>query len=332
MTSSDMKKPNYSRRFLWLAVFIVLLFGGYSVGWFYVANRLQAEAGRAIAGLNKNGVTAECTNLAARGFPFRIGLFCDRVAYEDAAGNLFAAAGSFRSVAQVYQPTKVIAELDGPLRVSAPGMSPLWLDWDNLRASARLAAPVPERLSAEAEGLSGLTDPEDGDPVSLFSATKAEMHLRPNGADLDWAGRFVELQIDPEAAGGRSLPVLNGSGDATLKGGVEFIRSGSESLRGRSAEIRNLDLSSGEGGVSVSGPVSVDEDGLVDATLTIRIRNPKAVAAILAAAFPEAKAQIDSGFSGLAALGNEPSLPLRIVKGKARLGFIPLGEIPPVAP
>ncbi|BCH29623.1 hypothetical protein MesoLjLc_15530 [Mesorhizobium sp. L-8-10] len=316
---------------MWLAVFVVVLFGGYSAGWFYMADRLEAEAARAVADLNKDGVTAECANLNVRGFPFRIGLYCDSLGYEDGGRSLFAAAGSLRSAAQVYQPSKAVAELDGPLRVSAPGIAPLWLDWDSLRASVRIATPLPERVSVATDGLSGMTDPEEGDPVSLFSAGKAEMHLRPNGTDVDWAGNFTELEIDPGIAGGRTLPMLNGSGDVTLKDGVALIRSGARGLRGRSAEIRNLDLSSGEGGVSVSGPISVAADGLIDASLTIRLRNPPAVSALLVGAFPEARSQIESAMAGLALLGREPSLPLRIVRGKATLGFIPLGDLPPVA-
>ena len=52
MASSN-GKPNYSRRFFWLAVFIVLLFGGYSAVWYYVAGALEKFAGTAIAEFNK---------------------------------------------------------------------------------------------------------------------------------------------------------------------------------------------------------------------------------------------------------------------------------------
>ena len=42
------------------------------------------------------------------------------------------------------------------------------------------------------------------------------------------------------------------------------------------------------------------------------------------------ESQIEQGFAGLALLGNEPSMPLKVVKGKASLGFIPLGKIKPL--
>jgi hypothetical protein len=332
MSSSEAVKPSYSRRFLWLAAFIVVLVGAYSAGWFYLADRVAKEANDVIASLNRDGATAECTNPQVRGYPFRLGLYCDSLGYEDPSRNVIATAGSLRTVAQIYQPMHVLAELDGPLRTAAPGMRPLWFDWDKLRASVRIARPLPQRLSVEAEGLSTQTDPDDGDPVMLFSAARLEGHLRPNGGDLDWAGSFAGLQVDPAAAGGRTLPLLSGSGDATLKNGVQLIAAQAIGLRGQSGTVRNLDLSSGPNtGVALSGTFSVGADGLLDADLTITVRDPKGVSAALATAFPEARDQITTSFSGLSMLGDTPTLPLKISRGKAVLGFIPLGEIPPLS-
>ncbi len=317
---------------MWLAVFVVILFGGYSAGWYYLADRVTREANAAIASLNRDGVTAECANPVVRGYPFRLGLYCDSLGYADPSRNIVATAGSLSTAAQVYQPLRVVGELRGPLRTALPGMPPLWLDWDNLRASARLARPLPRLVSVEAEGLSGQTDPEDGEPVMLFSATRIEGHLRPNGTDLDWAGSFAGLQIDPATVGGRTLPVMSGSGDATLKNGVQLLETRATSLRGQSGTIRNLDLSSAANtGVLLSGTFSVGADGLLDADLKITVRDPKGVSTALATAFPEARDQITSGFSGLSMLGDTPTMPLKISKGRAVLGFIPLGKIPPLS-
>jgi hypothetical protein len=210
-------------------------------------------------------------------------------------------------------------------------MAPLWIDWDNLRANVKLSWPLPRSVSLEAEGLSAQTDPADGtDPVELFSAGTATGQLRPNDQDIDYAGSFTNLEIEPDAIDGRVLPPLDGSGDVTLKNGVALIKTQTKSLRGQAVDIGKLDLSSGTARITVSGPVSVDADGLIDADLMIKLSDPKAVAAILGKAIPEQKSQIKTGFAGLALLGNEPSMPLKIVKGKASLGFIPLGRIKPV--
>jgi hypothetical protein len=149
MATSDMTKPNYGRRFVWLGITVVLLFGGYSLGWFWLAGRLEAEARTAIAGISREGVEADCANPTARGYPFRIGIYCDSVRFSDAAQGVSVEAGSFRSAGQIYDPMRLVAELDGPARIDSEKAGAFALDWDNLRASARLSTPLPQRLSLE---------------------------------------------------------------------------------------------------------------------------------------------------------------------------------------
>jgi hypothetical protein len=127
------------------------------------------------------------------------------------------------------------------------------------------------------------------------------------------------------------VPPLSGQSDITINDGVRLIGEKVKSLRGQSGTIRELALSTGEAtGVTLSGPFSVDDSGLIDANLNVTIRDPRGLSAVLADAIPEKRDQIEQAFSGLAMLGNAPSLPLRIAKGRASLGFIPLGDIPPV--
>ncbi|MDX8479017.1 DUF2125 domain-containing protein [Mesorhizobium sp. VK24D] len=331
MTSSDERSRKPRRRLFWLAAFIVVLFALYSAGWFYLAGRLKTEADQAVAKLGTKGIAASCANLTVSGYPLSFAVSCDSLAYQDDTKNIAASTGSLNAVAGITQPLSPVADVRGPLRTSAPGMLPLWIDWDKLHATVNLSWPLPRRVSLQAEGLSGQTDPaDDSDPAELFYAAKAAGQLEPKGQDVTYAGSFSDLEIDADAIGGRALPALDGSGEATLKNGVALIAAPPKSLRGQSADIAKLDLSSGMARVTVSGPVSVDADGLVDANLTIKLKDPKAVAAILADAIPEHKNEIEQGFAGLAMLGNEPSMPLKIVKGKASLGFIPLGKIKPI--
>lgn len=331
MTSSDERPPNFRRRLFWLIALVAVLFAIYSGGWFYLADRVRSEADKAVAALNVNGIDAGCANLTVSGYPFSFAVSCDTLAYEDDAKNVAASTGSFNAVAEITQPLSPVADLRGPLRTSMPGMTPLWIDWDKLRADVKLSWPLPRRVALKADGLSGQTDPADNsDPVELFYAGNAAGQLQPAGQDIVYTGSFGDLEIDPDAIGGRVLPALDGSGEATLKNGVALIRNQPTSLRGQAVDIAKLDLSSGTARVTISGPLSVDAEGLIDADLTIKLKDPKAVATILGTAIPERKSEIEQGFAGLALLGNEPSMPLKIVKGKASLGFIPLGKIKPV--
>src|SRR5690606_20068354 len=137
--------------------FIVVLFGGYSLGWFYLAGKFEADAKSAIAALSRDGATVECANPTARGYPFRLGLFCDRILLEDAGQDVSISAGNFRSAGQIYDPSRLVAELDGPARIAAPETGAFALDWENLRTSIRLARPLPQRISVEGTMLRAAT-------------------------------------------------------------------------------------------------------------------------------------------------------------------------------
>lgn len=330
MTSSEEHRPRRRRGLVWLVLALAVLFGLYSAGWFWAADKVRTETARSIAALEADGIEADCVNLQVGGFPLRFSVTCDSLAYQDDGRNVAASAGGLNASASLANFFLPNVELAGPLRTTAPGMPPLWLDWDRLQVKSKLSWPLTGELAASAEGLSGQTDPEEGEPVSLFSATAAEAQVQPNGEDLDYMGSFNGLQIDPAAIEGRELPPLDGSADATIKNGLAALRSKVRSLRGQSAEFRNLELSSGEARITVAGPVSIDAEGLIDANLTIKLSNPNAVADIIARAMPERDSEIRQGFAALAMLGNQTSMPLKVVKGKASLGFIPLGRIKPV--
>jgi hypothetical protein len=256
------KGPNYGRRILWLGVFVVLLFGGYCAVWFYFASLLKEETLAAIAGMNGGEVSAECADPAVRGFPFRFGLHCGRVRLADASRGVGVAAGGFRSAAQVYDLTRFVAELDGPARIDLPDGPQLTIDWQGLRASARLAEPLPERLSVESRALTATL----GTGAPLGSLASFEAHLRPNGGDLDLAGSFEGLEIDPAIVEGGRLPALSGHADLSIAGGAELAASGAASLRGQAGTLRTLALKAAPDiGLTVSGPFSVSPDGLLDA-------------------------------------------------------------------
>lgn len=330
MSSSEGPMPNYSRRFLWLAIVIAILIGGYSAVWYYVADKIQSFATTGIASLNRDGTSADCANAEARGYPFRIGLFCDGVRFEDTRQGFSAFAAGFRSAAQVYNPFHIVAELDSPAAISAPQLGQIGLNWDNLRASVVVSTDFPERISTEVDKLEVAGNAGDAG-TALLTAGHAEGHMRSNNADLDLAGNFTGLQIDPQLTKGVVVPPLAGEADATILDGVRMVRFGDGSLRGYSGTIRTLTLSTGEAtGLSVTGPFSVNTEGLLDADFTVTVRNPKGLAVQLAEVFPDRASQIQMSFSGLAALGDNPSLPFKVKAGKATLGFIPLGDIPPL--
>lgn len=327
MTSSTDRRPNYARRFLWLLIGIVVVIAAYTAAWHYAANVVVERVNAGIAGANGNGRRANCENAQVRGYPFRIGVFCHSVLYEDARAGLGFHARAFRSAAQIYAPRHVVAELDGPATVQAPGFNALDIGWSTLRASVRLASPLPERLSVEGRDIRLAFDEPGGGTPQIARAATAELHMRPAGDDADLAARFGNLEIGSAALSDVYLPPLSGLVDVVLKDGVSSPPVGS--LRGRSGIIRSAVISvDDDTGVTLRGPVAVDEAGLVDAELEVTLRNPRELARVLGDAMPESRQQIELGLSAFGS--DEATLPLRVVKGEVSLGFLSLGFIPPL--
>jgi len=325
--ATDRKTPNYGRRILWLAVFVVILFGGYSAGWYYLADQLVVRAKSTISDMNRNGVTVKCDDPVAHGFPFRLGVYCDRVAYANAGEAIGLTAGNLRTAGQIYDPMRFVAELDGPATVDTPNNGSLKFEWEKLRASVRWARPLPQRVSVEGGGVSATT--ATGAPLATIGAFEA--HMRPNGQDLDLASSFTDLALDPTLVDGRSVPAISGESDMTINGGVELTGIEPRDLRGRSGVIRNAALTVGDAsGVTVSGTFAIAEDGLIDADLKLTVRDPKALSAALAEAFPEKQREIGNVSSALGFMGSDPTLPLKIERGRARIAFFEIGDIPPL--
>jgi hypothetical protein len=325
MTVTEERTPNYGRRIVWLGAFIVILFGGYSLGWYYLADRLVDETREAIAEANRDGVTVECENPTVHGFPFRLGVYCASVAYANPAEAVGITAGNLRTAGQVYDPKHFVAELDGPATLSTPGFSALNLVWDKMRASVRWAEPLPERVSVEGGNIAAST--AAGEPLATVGAFEA--HMRPNGQDLDLASSFDQLTVGQMLAGGRTLPILSGQYDLTINGGADLRGIQPGDLRGRSGVIRNASVNIGsKGGFSVNGSFSIRDDGLVDADLELTVRDPQALSAALSEAFPEKRRDIRNVASALSFMGSDPTLPLVIDKGEAKVAFFKLGDVP----
>lgn len=320
------RKPRYRRRIVWLGILILLLLVAYAAGWFWAAGRLEAEANKAIAGIDRDPVRAECANLHAAGFPFRIGLFCDRVSFRDERGGSGIEAGAFRSAAQVYDPFLVVGELDGPAKVQAPDLPPLDVTWDIVKASVRIDRPLPDRISTEARKLR-----VSGPDGVLVTADDLQSHLRPNGADLDYAASMQGLALAPALVKGRTVPPLAGSLDVTLKDGVAWLIGQNKSLRGRSGTLRNGQLIfSPNASLALSGPFSVDQEGRLNADLKLGLTGAPEVGEALAQILPDQGGIIRTAFSNLAVLGSGSALPLTIRDGRIGIAFIKLGKVPPL--
>lgn len=328
MTSSDQQGSPIFRRVLILALVVIVVICAYIAGWYYLAGRLETSANHTLRDIRAAGGEADCVDQTVQGFPFRIGLFCNGVLYSTPAKDVRIKAGAFRSAAQIYDPRTIVGELDGPMEAVLPGLVPLSLSWNLMHASVRLAEPLPSAVSVEGRDVV-VGESESGQ--GLFKAENAQIHMRANNSDVDLAARFANLRFTGSTDEG--APGLNAEGNMTVFDGVTLATSPQAMELGYKTEIRTLTLSFGpDASIGVSGPLSVDSSGLIDAQLTLTARQPIAIARVLTALFPEQRKEIEMASSGLTMLGSAPTLPLTIAKGRASIAFITLGDIPPLRP
>ncbi len=345
MTAADIAAPSPgSRKIRRLAIGIVLFLIAYSGAWFFAANQIETRLAAFLVDRKANGSSAECDGMDVRGFPFRIGLFCNSVRLDDAGRGASASFGALRSAAQVYRPGHAIVELDGPAEVRfSPGMT-VSADWTLLHASVQATLSGLNRTSITYDQLAGTAilpafedDAAPGDTHKfIFNAGHGEAHLRQNGADLDAAlsvDKF-DLKLDD---GLSLLPPVNASADLTFVDRASLMQRGSwrpDALRGSKGEMRNVTLDLGNGMVTTaSGPFSVNDQGLISGEFSVTMKNIDGWRQNLVKVFPDKDDtvmvnNIANMLTALADGKNEATVKLNVRDGIAFLAFFPIGELP----
>src|SRR5205085_6049361 len=122
--------------------------------WFYAANKSEAT----IAGWREResrvGRTYTCATQRIGGFPFRIEVSCADLAVklDREVPPLALEASGLVVLAQVFEPTWLVADLKGPLTVAERDHPPAYIaNWTKGQASARGTPLAPERISIAVE-------------------------------------------------------------------------------------------------------------------------------------------------------------------------------------
>lgn len=330
MTSRDRPAPRGSRKFIWLTSGIVLAILAYTGGWFYVGGLVERNFDETLRRANGNGGQAQCSNREARGYPFRIGVFCDKLSFADRGEEIVIEGNGLRTAAQIYDPFKIVGELDDMRLQLSEDRGGFGATGQDVRFSASLEQTLPQRASMTMKDLSVDSTPFGQSVSTLLRALAGEAHMRQREGDLDLSIKGRSLRFTPpDLSGGIDLDRINV--DLTVSDGVRLAMDPPVSLRGMSFVVRSASaFVSEEAGVTISGPVSIGPDGLIDAKLEVEMDRPAEVAERLAVALPDQANQIRSVMSGFAMLGSAASLPLRIERGRARIAFIQLGRVPPL--
>ncbi|WP_417436521.1 DUF2125 domain-containing protein [Hoeflea sp.] len=327
--SANVSSPA-SRKFAWLAGAIVAAVLLWTIGWFFFAARIEDHLPSTLAQITGPDATAGCTQADVRGYPFRVGLFCETLTYANTAEGITATAGAFRSAAQVYRPQHAVAEVDGPFVLDASGLI-LRADWQLLKASVQAVSDGLDRGSIEARNTSFNIDGTGLTQRLAVQADRITAHARRNGADLDVAAYSENLRNSLLA--GLNAKAL--AFEATLSRRSDLLQIPFTPLHGPfDAMLHRVTIELDEtSSLELAGPVQVAADGRMSGNLELTISNVQQFSELVAGFNPESADMIRRFGPMISALDTRPgddatTLPLTIRNGQVSLGIIPLGELP----
>jgi hypothetical protein len=363
------------RRRLWpvfvpVALLVVLAVGWTGL-WFYAAGRAE----NAIAGWRareaKSGRTYECASESIGGYPFRIEVRCTKPRAElRGQGTQLVLSGSDLVVlAQIYQPTLLIAEFKGPMTIAEPGQLPAFVaNWSLGQASVRGTPRAPQRGSLVFDTLKVQ---RAGSNATVFDAKRLELHGRMAGGSIN-DNPVIELGLRTTAATAPEVhPIaatpLDAEVVATVRGLADFapkpwpVRFRELQARGGRIDVTNARVQQGEVIAVSAGSLGLTASGNLDGQLQMTAVGLEQVLKQLDLEAIVSQGRVGSAIdkldrllpglgniarknagpgilAGLDAIGKRTTLegkpavsvPLRFVDGRVFLGPLPVGRTPPL--
>lgn len=319
-----------TRKFAWLAGVIIAGCLLWTIGWLYFATKVEDHLPETLAQIVGPDADAQCTNADVRGYPFRIGLFCDNLSYTNTSENITATTGAFRSAAQFYRPQHVVAEIDGPLVLNEQGLV-LRADWELLQTSFHVTTDGLNRGSIDARNTSLDIDGTGLSQRLAMQADRMTAHARRNGADLDIAAYGENLRNGLIAG----LDAKAFTFEATLTGKSNLLQIPLTPLHGPfDAMLHRISIEFDEtSSLEITGPIQISADDRISANLELTISDLQLFSKIAAGFNPDIADLLSRFGPMIAALDTKPgddatTLPLTIRNNQVSLGIIPLGELP----
>jgi len=184
-------EPPPRRRSRWplyaMPALLLVLAVGWSIFWFVAASRIDTELDGWRDREARAGRVYDCTQRKVGGFPFRLEVQCSGVSVALAAQTaqqsaskvpITARLADIHVVAQIYDPTRIIAEFTGPATLTDLGQQPsVTANWTLGQASVAGLPAAPQRASLafdhpSVDLLTGAV------PAPLLRADHLELHGR----------------------------------------------------------------------------------------------------------------------------------------------------------
>lgn len=335
-------------RILLPTALVAILAAGWCGFWVYASGRVDREVTTLLAREADAGRVITCSDRRSGGFPFRIEIRCadPRIEVTRDDGSFAVSGRSLLVVAQIYQPSHIIAEAQGPMtilpREPGPGLE---ASWTSAEASVVLDGLQPDRASLVVEGLDA-TELDGAERTPLAGGVRLEAHMRTDAAsgpgtyDVVAEADIASLPAVDKALGAVSPSrievqgVVTGLADLSPRPLKERLRDWAAAggvLRLALARVDRADTS-----VKASGDLALDPDGHPAGRLQVTIAGVNELSHSLKTAglAPENVANLLG--VGLALLGKPANIdgkpaiefPVTLAKGKARVGSFSAGATP----
>ena len=286
--------PLMPRRRLW-PVFVapalfLLLAMAWSAFWFYAASQVDEKFDGWRTREAKSGRTYACADRSVAGFPFRLEVRCVNPVISLNAQTatqlasrvpLTARLTEILAIAQIYDPTRVIAEFKGPVTIGESGQAPFAVaNWSLGRASAGGLPSLPQRISME------FNDPaidrvDGGNQTQLLRAKHLEWHGRLVEGTPS-SNPVIESAFQLSAASLKGLhPLLEDPFDADIRAQLRGLKDfGPKPWPARFREIQNAGgridftqsrVQQGETIAVAAGALGITPGGYLDGELQITV-------------------------------------------------------------
>lgn len=316
-------------RFKILIVVVLLVFGGWTAGWFYGSSRISDEINAWLQTSQAGPEPVRCERLDIAGFPFRIDVSCTGL--EITSGDYSFSLARIAATVLVYRPTHALIFATGPASFSdAFSGSSREFRWDNLRASARTNGWALARISVEADNVE-LVDTLVGEKL-VARIGRAQAHLLDIPENYDADAGLAQWNLLARITGA-DIPEFDVSGakielEAIVQAMPDDIRliSASRIARnwfeaGAGIEISKLDGSDKQSILQMTGRLSTTEQARLSGDFGLHTENiadrlspyfkPPVLQILFG--FPDENGDYDQSFSlrhGVLLAGNLPVLTL----------------------
>jgi hypothetical protein len=268
-----------------LAVLAVVAAAGWSALWYFAAGRAEEVIAGWRAREARAGRIHTCGSQAVGGFPLRFEMRCTEPGLEvKSAGQPLSIKGKdVRVTANVWQPTRLTAEITGPLTVAEPGQPPTVIaNWRHAQSELRGLPTAPEQVVLTFDR--PVVERTAGGAVQrLFNAERLEI----TGRMLEGSARqnpVIEVVLNTVAA---VAPTLHPLTQAPLDADVTAVLRGLKNFgpkpwadrfreiqaAGGRIEISNARVKQGETIAAASGALGISPRGRPDGQLRVTVAN-----------------------------------------------------------